>query len=215
MASTVRVRVTIKATLHTKRADGRPVELPYRAGITGSGVVIEVKGGLLEPQSSTILTANHVLETPAIGDELPTPTGEKLVVDEIEMEIDTFDGRTCELTPVAMAVTDQRDVATAYANCDAGKVARIANRVPPRGAKVLVTGHPDSFQGVIVTEGYVSGWHDGYLVVSAPIYPGNSGGPLWYEGKIVGIMVRVNPDYWHISLSVPLKEIHERVRDTP
>jgi len=83
------------------------------------------------------------------------------------------------------------------------------------GAKVLVTGHPSGHATVIVTEGYVSGWNNGYLITSAPIYPGNSGGALWYEGKIVGVMVRVSEEYIHISLSVPLKEVHERVKDTP
>jgi hypothetical protein len=130
------------------------------------------------------------------------------------MTIRTFDGRTCELTPLKLGVADHRDTATAQASCYAGRIAKVATSSPVRGSKVFVVGHPASLELPIVTEGYVAGDKDGYVYLSAPVYGGNSGGPVFYRGEVVGILVRVDIRYHHISLMVPLEQLLLRIAET-
>lgn len=215
LASTVQIEVQISATLKAVDPDTQQVvEVPMSTGWVGSGFVYEKTLGLTGPVMSKILTANHVLEAPAAGDELDTPLG-KVHIDAVLMVVKTHTGKTCELQPLKLGVSDTHDVATGLALCDAGKVAKIASSVPEEGARVIVTGHPQGIWPAVITEGFVSGWYNGYLLISNGVYGGNSGGPVWYNGEVVGILVRSSEKYHHISLSVPLSEVLKRIDETP
>ncbi|GEM_PF-3676975 len=58
-----------------------------------------------------------------------------------------------------------------------------------RGLPIYAIGSPLSLKyHNAVTSGVISGFYDDFIVSSAPIYPGNSGGPLISgEGKVIGI----------------------------
>ncbi len=67
----------------------------------------------------------------------------------------------------------------------------------------------------MVTEGYVSGWTEDTLLVSAPAAPGNSGGPVFCDGKLIGLLVAGAPRYDHLSIVTPLKTLLKRIAATP
>lgn len=207
MASTVQINVTLAITLI--RADGTEIPLPLQ-GWTGSGVIYDKAGGWINPISSKILTANHVLETPRVGEEQAGALG-ILHVDAVLISVTGYNGRSCELTPVKLGVSDYRDVATGTAQCDLGPVAPIASRLPPIGGKVVVTGHPLGVKQIITTEGIFAGWYGQYMMTSAPITHGNSGGPVWYNGEVVGLAVR-GTDYPNLSIVAPLEQVLERIK---
>ena len=209
LESTVQIEVEVAASV--KIGDQ---ELSVTESWAGSGVVYEKTSGLVAPIESKILTANHVLEAPSVGDEIDTPVG-KAHVDAVLMVVRTRRGLTCELEPLVLGVSDTRDVATGLAHCDAGRVAPIAKARPADGATVFVSGHPLGVPVAVVTDGLVSGWMDGYLLISAAAAPGNSGGPVWYNGEVIGLLVRGAPRYPHISLVTPLKSVLERIEQTP
>lgn len=207
MASVVQINVQIAIT-----AIVAGEEIPVDpVGWSGSGVVYDRTGGLISPPHSMVLTANHVLEVPAIGQEVDFPLG-KIRVDAILITV-THDNRTCELETRALGVNDYRDVAIGEAQCDIADPAPIAKRVPPKGARIVIVGHPLGFPSIIVTEGILSGWWNNYLVASAPIAPGNSGGPVFYNGEIVGLAVRGAPRYPNLSIIAPLGQILERIEE--
>lgn len=213
--STVQIAVEIAGTLKVKDPEtGEDVEIPVSAGWVGSGVVYSKTLGLTGPVKSKILTANHVLEAPAPGDVIQGPLG-PVTIDAVLMTVRTRSGNTCELTPLVLGVSNQEDVATGEADCDAGRVAEIASSVPAVGDRVIVTGHPQGVFPAIITEGFVSGWMNGYLMISAGAYGGNSGGPVWHDGKVVGLLVRGSVKYHHISLVVPLQAVLDRIEQTP
>ncbi|MGH2811545.1 MAG: S1C family serine protease [Actinomycetota bacterium] len=63
----------------------------------------------------------------------------------------------------------------------------LASELPAPGESVVVVGSPLGLDGS-VTAGVVSGVREGFLQFSAPISPGNSGGPVVNEeGQVVGI----------------------------
>lgn len=79
------------------------------------------------------------------------------------------------------------------------------------GDKVKVVGAP---LGVfpVLTEGRlvsVSGVHvDGCLTMSVPVAKGNSGGPVFSKGKVIGVLVMVT-SYPHLSFAVKLDLIYD------
>lgn len=186
-------------------------EIPLDSlGWTGSGVIYATQGGIVSPAHSMVLTANHVLEAPEVGYTEEFPLG-VIRVDAILITVTSNDGKTCELEPKALGVNDHRDVAIGEAQCHLGPSAPIATSVPPIGAKVFIVGHPLGFPNTMVTEGYFSGWWQNYMVSSAPIVGGNSGGPVFYNGEIVGLAVRGTDAYHNLSIIAPLGQIIERV----
>ena len=199
IASTVQIHVRYKG------ASGES------GGGDGSGFVYEkhrVHGGAVK---SLIMSAEHVLgKIPKIGAVVDGIT----ITDVIATAI-TEDGRSCELRVLARGDEMFGDVATAEANCDAGRVAVIAEDSPAVGDKLFISGHPDAWPMIVLTEGYFSGWLNDFMSMSAPAWPGNSGGPVFNaRGQVVGILVRGDTDYHHITLAVGLEQIWNRVKAT-
>jgi S1-C subfamily serine protease len=221
MSSTVRIHVTIE---YTKLADKKqPKEQHEKNSWAGSGVVYDKTDRSKGPVRSRILSANHVLQTPAVGsveDETIEIFGMKMKlgkrrVDAVKFELQTADGRICNLKPLALASTDQHDTATAEADCDAGRVAKLATAMPVMGERVFVAGYSEGVKLPMLTDGFVSGWMDGYLLTSAPAYGGNSGGPVYHNGKVVGLLVRASREYPHLTLTASLEECLRRIAETP
>jgi S1-C subfamily serine protease len=215
MESTVQIIVQVKGSVIYTNAKTHEKKITHMEnGWSGSGVVYGKSDGRTGQPTSKILTANHVLEAPEVGDGAVIGPIE-LRIDEVNMTIFTNDGRTCNLKPLAMGADMEQDVATAEADCDAGRVAKIATRVPERGSKIFVSGHPLGLEMAIVTDGYISGWRNQFLLLSASAAPGNSGGPVFYKGEVIGILVRASGSYPTISMATPLHVLQERIAETP
>jgi S1-C subfamily serine protease len=107
----------------------------------------------------------------------------------------------------------QKDLSLLRASCPLPS-AQLSKTPAQPGDKVIATGYPLGSPFVIATDGYVSTLMDisesvKLLAFSAPIASGNSGGPLWLNGQVVGIVVRGHVTYHHISLATPLEAILE------
>lgn len=207
MASTVRIEVDITVAVKTREGDRL-----VRGSAFGSGVVYEKSSGLTGPVTSKILSANHVLGSYKLDDLVLLEEGVGFVT-KLDFKVLTRDGRTCKLKILNLG-PDQNthDTATGEADCDAGHVAKIAKQTPPEGAKVFIVGYPLGIDHTLVTEGFVSDWaFGGYLQISAPATHGNSGGPVFYNGEVIGLLVRGSDEFHNISLVVPLQSVLDRV----
>ncbi len=220
MSSTVRIHVLVSGT---RLATDQTVDEPFSKEWSGSGVVYEKTNGKMGPVRSRILSANHVLETPAIGSieedvveifGMQIPNG-KIRTDAVKIDLQTADGRICDVQVLTLGSNDLHDVAVAEADCDAGRVAELATEAPSMGAKVLVVGYPQGVKLPILTDGFVSGWSNGFLLTSASAIGGNSGGPVYHNGKVIGLLVRASLSYSHHSLAVSLEECLMRIAQTP
>lgn len=222
MSSAVRIHVTVEYT-QIKNSKNKTVSVPSKQSWSGSGVVYDKTDRSKGSVRSRILSANHVLETPVIGsveDMEVSFLGMKINlgqrrVDAVKFELQTADGRICNLKPLALGSSDQHDTATAEADCDAGRVAELASAMPVMGERVFVAGYSLGVKIPMLTDGYVSGWMDGYLLTSAPAYGGNSGGPVFHNGKVIGLLVRGSPAYPHLTLTASLEECLRRIAETP
>ena len=79
------------------------------------------------------------------------------------------------------------------------------------GAKVYTIGNPRGLEGTI-SDGIISGLRnsDGieYIQITAPISPGNSGGPLLNEqGKVIGVSSFTFKDSQNLNFAIPIKYI--------
>ena len=151
--------------------------------LSGSGVIYQKGTDSLGQVHSRILTANHVLAHRR-GEHYPLPieiglkiNGLKVkglktdldwVITKVEFLVRTHDERICRLVPLILGDDSNGDVATAEVDCDAGRVADISPKSPRRGDHVWITGHPLGVERAILTEGYSSGWLDGFELLSAP-----------------------------------------------
>jgi len=206
--------VIAKVGLVLLDADGNEIASQSQGWVC-SGFVVDKDGGLLAQPRSLIATANHCLDAPAVGDRQESEYG-TIVVSFVDFEIRTQDARVCSLKVERLGDWSIHDVATGVANCDAGPVASMAGRAPSRGEKVFVSGHPLGVFPGLVTEGYAAGWtDDGYLLLSAPAFGGNSGGPVFNSaGEAVGVLVRGSREYPILTLSVPLESLLTRIKES-
>lgn len=92
--------------------------------------------------------------------------------------------------------------------------------IPPRGTVVSAFGHPRGIRW-IYTRGVVSGyteWDDvPFVVTDAAINTGNSGGPLVYAGKVIGVNTSVHRSEFSdptegLNYAVRYDEIHAFLR---
>jgi hypothetical protein len=111
------------------------------------------------------------------------------------------------------------DICFLSADALVARPAPIAMFYPPIGARVIWTGAPkglwDSAGKLgIITEGLYSGisiddFHEPLMVFGSTATHGNSGGPIWYDGKVFGILVATSTEAGVIVLGVPLAIIHK------
>jgi S1-C subfamily serine protease len=98
-----------------------------------------------------------------------------------------------------------------------GPSARVSSWTPPVGSLVVAIGFPAGIHCPIATDGRASSVvpgdansvAKGRMVVSAPVFGGNSGGGVWWEGMLVGIVSEVISEYHHVAIAVSLDDIRE------
>jgi len=131
----------------------------------GSGFVLRSGGG-----RSTLVTNFHVVE-----EALASPTREVMVANE---------GR--RLTGTVGKVVEDRDLALVEVAADLPALVR-ATTPPKVGDPVLALGSPLGLAGS-ASNGIVSAVRPGSLQFSAPVSPGNSGGPVVdRRGQVLGV----------------------------
>jgi len=165
------------------------VETPRGAGM-GTGFVIDDRG--------TIATNNHV------------------VADATKLEIKLFDGTKADEVEI-LETNPDRDLAVLRMKVDAlpepvvlGESEEVAV-----GESVIVIGNPIGLEHTM-TDGMVSSRrvYEGkkYIQMSAPVSPGNSGGPVFNEyGDVIGVTVA---KLWgeNLNLAIPIDMLKPMIK---
>lgn len=204
--ATVMVRPTWSGALAT---------LGWTGGGFGSGFVVrwERVDGRVE---TFVLTNRHVIDGAS--------EAEVLFSDEVDSG--ASGGRASKARRARLLASDESDdVAILRVDPPAGAAALVLRTEPPREQEVVVAagfpgvGARPSFQ---VTRGAVSNAHFGaeerdvgvaYLQHTAPIDPGNSGGPLLDErGLLVGMNTAKLVGRENVSLAIPASRIRFALR---
>lgn len=216
MDSTVQIEVKYTGIAHLIMWGVAAEEPHFVNGWLGSGVVIGKDGdGVSQSINSVILTANHVLSVPEVGKNYSLGQYGIVEVKTVEITLYTTDGRVCYLKPILNGVDqNQDDVAIGIADCDAGRIAKVADRSPSRGDRIYVVGHPIGYPGTVVTEGFAGAWSRGMKEVFAAATHGSSGGPIFnLDGEIVGLLTQGMDDFNHICFSPPMAHIQKIIKD--
>ncbi len=152
----------------------------------GSAWVAGTEGG-----RSLLVTNFHVL-----GPEAEPGTRVDVVREQLRI-----DGEVVQ-------VDEARDLAVVAVDQALAPLA-IAEGLPRVGDPVLVVGSPLGLEQSVVT-GIVSALRDEHIQISAPLNPGNSGGPVVdAEGKVIGVAVlKVGDESTEaIGLAIPAAEV--------
>ncbi len=133
-----------------------------------------------------------------------------------DIEIKFKDGKTYPVTGI-IDYDVERDVCVLKIDAYGLPVASLgnANLLEP-GSKVYVIGAPLGLE-YSITDGLYSGKRkdlgQNVLQFSAPISPGNSGGPLLdNQGRVVGITTFIKPEGQNLNFAIPINEIKKFFR---
>ena len=173
-----------------------------------SGVVVDKAGGFVRRPLTLIATAHHCLD---IGPGTEMSDGS--IVTAVVFQVKDSAGRGCGMTPILLGGYGPNDVATGVASCDVGVQAKLADAVPQRQEQIYISGHPLGVYPGLITTGYISGWLNGWMLLAAPAWGGNSGGPVFNsEGEVIGLLVRGSREYSQLTLAAPLGELQDRIK---
>lgn len=156
------------------------------SGGRGSAWVVGVEDG-----RSLLVTNNHVVGSEARPGTTVTVIREEL---RVEGEVVRTDG--------------ERDLAVVAVEEDLPSLP-VADEVPRVGEPVLVVGSPLGLEQSVVT-GIISAFRDDHIQISAPLNPGNSGGPVVdADGEVIGVAVLKVGDQQTqaIGLAIPAAEV--------
>ncbi|HEV2809238.1 MAG TPA: trypsin-like peptidase domain-containing protein [Acidimicrobiales bacterium] len=145
----------------------------------------------VEEGRSLLVTNNHVVGQQARPGSVVTVVREELRVEGEVLRVD--EGRD-------LAVVAVDEVLPPLDMADDG---------PRVGEPVLVVGSPLGLEQSVVT-GIVSAFRDEHIQISAPLNPGNSGGPVVdADGKVIGVAVlKVGDEVTQaIGLAIPVGEV--------
>jgi putative serine protease PepD len=159
----------------------------------GTGFVVRSSAG-----HATLLTNFHVVQD--VWD-----SGERAV--QVSSGERSFDGRI-------LHVAKSDDLATVRVAASLPALT-LQTTLPSVGATVLVFGSPEGLEGT-VAGGIVSALRDQYIQFSAPVSPGNSGGPLVdSRGRVLGITTAkiVERGAEGLSFAIPIETACTSVLD--
>jgi TPR repeat protein len=154
----------------------------------GTGVVIAVDEGV-----ATVVTAFHVIE----GDD-PFQVVFVAASDQPPLAVNRADvfGAQRQDQDHGLAVFRVRGIPRGVEPAVFESGPALA-----RGADVAYWGFPGGANSLLRIAGTVSG-HDGaLLIMSPPVDPGASGGPVTRNGRVVGIMMARNPSFAHAMIA--------------
>ena len=76
------------------------------------------------------------------------------------------------------------------------------------GKNVKAIGFPLGLTNLKITDGVISGRNDGKIQTTAPLNPGNSGGPLMCGDYVIGINSSIIKDSSNIGFAIPILYYH-------
>jgi putative serine protease PepD len=144
-----------------------------------------------EEGRSILVTNNHVVGSEARPGTMVTVIREEL---RVEGEVVRIDG--------------ERDLAIVAVDEELPTLA-VTDDVPRVGEPILVVGSPLGLEQSVVT-GIISALRDEHIQISAPLNPGNSGGPVVdASGDVIGVAVlKVGDEQTQaIGLAIPAAEV--------
>lgn len=124
--------------------------------------------------------------------------------------------------PAAVVKVDaENDLVLLAVHCDAGNVIPIAAELPGRGASVIAIGNAENYhspfmipaeQGIYLGIGRAPP-HEAMEVFGMATYRGMSGGPICYQGTLIGVVDLYDTKFGHLTWSIPLETIQGFVRE--
>lgn len=162
-------------------------KMPYQihriSPTLGTGFIINKKG--------YILTCSHVLDkTKEIFIELPKTGSKKMKCQILGL---------CPDLDIGMIYCEElKD----FSYLELGNSDDVKS-----GDEVLTVGFPLGQETIKVTKGIISGRHESHLQIDAPLNPGNSGGPLIKNGRVIGINVSGMDNSQNVNYSVPINQV--------
>jgi serine protease Do len=179
-----------------------PYKPPRQISTFGTGFFIDSDGH--------VLTSFHVVsEAVAVQAQVPSLGKERFDLTVVGIYPDR-DIALLELTPAAK----QRFLTFVehISYIPTGESDRVK-----RGESVWALGYPLGQETLKITQGVVSGYQelDGevFLQVTAPLNPGNSGGPCVNEaGEVIGINTSIIPEAQNIGYVVPISDVKAVVK---
>lgn len=164
---------------------------------TGTGFFIKIKE--LSRDNIFIITAAHVVEN----------------FDKIQISIPKFGEQKFDVE-LFLACSDY-DIAYLKIDIKRYGLDDIVNRITYSlgdsdklsiGDPVNTLGFPQDALNLLYTSGHISGIRDKYIQTDTALNPGNSGGPLFYKDKIVGVNSAIISESNNASLVIPINLFH-------
>lgn len=78
---------------------------------------------------------------------------------------------------------------------------------PPIGATTLAIGYPLGQTHIKITKGVLSGQQNNFYQTDAPINMGNSGGPLMWDDRVIGVNARVSSSANDVGYAIPIHQL--------
>jgi hypothetical protein len=167
-------------------------------------IVVEDKNGQVQSLGSGFLVAPNIIATNYHVIENSYSGYVKLVNEDDLYEIDGVVGYNAKY-----------DLALIKVSNNLGSPLTLKQSSVDIGQKIFAIGNPLGLEGTI-SDGIISGLRDfegvSLLQISAPISPGNSGGPVVdANGKLVGVATSTFEEGQNLNFAVPVKYLKELI----
>jgi serine protease Do len=176
----------------------QPYKTPGQTTAFGSGFFISDTGDLI--------TNSHVVDqAKAVWIQIPS-LGKRIIDVEIIGISPERDLALLRLKPESLALV--RSVLGSVPFLPLGD-----SDLVRRSDEVMALGYPLGQQSLKSTTGVVSGQEQHFIQISAPLNPGNSGGPLLnIKGEVIGINSAIIPGAQNVGYMIPINDL-KIVRD--
>ena len=186
---------------------------------TPAELVERVKDGVVRVTAGSSGGSGFIFAT--VGDTAFVVTNHHVIEDADAIDVTVKDARTYPAT--LLGFNSDKDVAVLAICCDSGFVVLDweSGPAPAIGTPIVAIGYPRSAQtGVVATTGEIAGPDSitrRYDVIAhtAPLNPGNSGGPLLsMDGRVLGINVGSSTfEHEAVYYAVPYATIEQQIAD--
>lgn len=176
----------------------QPYKTPGQSSAYGSGFFISDTGDLI--------TNSHVVDqAKAVWIQIPS-LGKRIIDVEIVGISPERDLALLRLTPASLELVRSLLGSIPYLPLGDSDAVR-------RSDEVMALGYPLGQQSLKSTTGVVSGQEQHFIQISAPLNPGNSGGPLLNtRGEVIGINSAIIPGAQNVGYMIPINDL-KIVRD--
>ncbi len=148
------------------------------------------------------------------GDPKVLTTSAHVIVNMDYMKVTRDNGETFKITAKASYADKDKDIALFKLPADLDLPAlKLKEGTPPRGTPVFTLGSQAGLTNLLTT-GVVSGtWNESdidYLLFTAPVSGGNSGGPVFdYDGNVVAVVIGTYEKAQNLNIGLVANELPE------